>query len=118
MTSFDSILPQALQSATIADRKVLRYSSSRIDLNSLYRDVTGSLVVTFEVPTYIVRIVRYPVGIMQGLAQLGGLMAAFKAVNIILFVANKHLFKKEAKGKLGIQEGEDIEKRYSLERFE
>jgi hypothetical protein len=55
---------------------------------------------------------------MQGLAQLGGLMAAFKAVNIILFVANKHLFKKEAKAKLAIQEGEDIEKRYSLERFE
>jgi hypothetical protein len=40
----------------------------------------------------------------------------FKIVVLILFFINKYLFKKEVKAKLKVEE--DIEKRYSLEKFE
>lgn len=40
----------------------------------------------------------------------------FKIVVLMLFFINKYLFKKEVKAKLKVEE--DIEKRYSLEKFE
>ncbi len=41
----------------------------------------------------------------------------FKIAWLMLFFANKYLFKREARERLGVAE-EDIESRYSLERFE
>ena len=40
----------------------------------------------------------------------------FKIVVLVLFFINKFLFKKEVKAKLKVEE--DIERRYSLEKFE
>jgi hypothetical protein len=40
----------------------------------------------------------------------------FKIVVLILFFINKYLFKREVKARLAVDE--DMEKRYSLEKFE
>jgi hypothetical protein len=47
---------------------------------------------------------------------VGGLLAMFKIVVLALFLVNKYLFKREVKARLAVEE--DIEKRYSLEKFE
>jgi hypothetical protein len=47
---------------------------------------------------------------------VGGLLAMFKIIVIALFLFNKYLFKREVKARLAVEE--DIEKRYSLEKFE
>ena len=74
-TEYNNILPVGLQSASYKERQ-LKYNGYKADLalplkSSLFK-------IKFDIPSYITIYTRYPKSILEGLASVGGILAALK----------------------------------------
>ena len=74
-TEYDKILPKGLQSASYKERQ-LRSNGYKADLALPYK--SSLLQVNFDIPSYITVYTRYPKSILDGLAAVGGILAALK----------------------------------------
>lgn len=91
---YGNILPKGLQSPMI-NVKELKSNGFKPDNALPFKSFL--LQVKFDIPSYITVYTRYPKSILEGLATIGGILAALKLLMAILLAFNKHWFLKELK---------------------